>query len=179
MGAQMSFRDGSTATKIPLTAFADDTNLLGNDDTRMLSIRQLADQTKQALKTWDKILHVTGHFLELGKCSSCYLSVWEFQDDGYAYTIPPEELNLVIEVQDVNGINQTIQKLPADASQKLLGVLKNHIGNQQDEVQRLKKKSDQIATRVNSQLLTHSETTLAYGSFLHARDEVLTSNHRN
>jgi hypothetical protein len=164
MGAQMSFRDGIIATKISLTAFADDTNLLGNDDTQTLSTIQLADNTKHAFQTWDKLLHATGHFMELCKCS-CYLSVWEFQEDGYAYTIPPEELNVVIKVQDVNGINQIIQQLPTDVSQKLLGVMKNPIGNQQDEVQRLKKKSDQIAMRVNSQLLSHSDAILAYEAF--------------
>jgi hypothetical protein len=71
--------------------------------------------------------------MELGKCA-CYLSIWDFQEDGYAYTIPPEELNIEIRVQDVNGANQVIPQLPSDTSQKILGVMKNPIGNQQDEV---------------------------------------------
>jgi hypothetical protein len=163
-GAQMSFRDGRIATKLPLTAFADDTNLLGNDDQRKLSISQLAGQAKKAFQQWDKLLHATGHFMELGKCA-CYLSVWDFQEDGYAYTIPPEKLQTDIEVQDIQGVTQTIQQLPTDASQKLLGVMRNPIGNQQDEVQRLKKKSDQLAIKMNSQVLTHSEAYLAYEAF--------------
>jgi hypothetical protein len=40
MGAQMSFRNGKIASKLPLTAFADDTNLLGNDDQHTMNINQ-------------------------------------------------------------------------------------------------------------------------------------------
>jgi enamine deaminase RidA (YjgF/YER057c/UK114 family) len=133
MGAQLSFQNGMLAEKIPLAAFADDTNLLGNDDRRELNTEQLVDQTKQAFQTWDKLLHALGHFMELGKCA-CYLSIWAFQPDGYAYTIAPETLNITVTVQDIHGVNQNIQQLSTDASQKILGVMKNPMGNQQDEV---------------------------------------------
>jgi hypothetical protein len=160
----MSFRNGIPATKLPLTAFADDTNLLGNDDARRLTVHQLVDQAKRAFQLWDKLLHATGHFMELGKCA-CYLSIWDFQEDGFAYTIPPEELNIEIRVQDVTGANQVIPQLSSDTSQKTLGVMKNPIGNQQDEVSRLQKKSDQIAMRMNSRSLTHADAFLAYEAF--------------
>jgi hypothetical protein len=102
--------------------------------------------------------------MELGKCA-CYFSIWDFQEDGYAYTVPPEELDVEIQVQDVTGATQTIKQLPTDVSQKLLGVMKNPIGNQQDEIQRLKVKSDQIAAKMNSQCLTHADALLAYEAF--------------
>jgi hypothetical protein len=92
-GAQMSFQNGKLATTLPLTAFADDTNLLGNDDRQILTVHQLVNQTQRAFQLWDKLLHATGHFMELGKCA-CYLSVWDFQEDGYAFTIPPDSLNI-------------------------------------------------------------------------------------
>jgi hypothetical protein len=160
-GAQMTLQNGEIATKLPLTAFADDTNLIGNDDDNNLSVTQLVEQTKQAFQVWDKLLHATGHFMELGKCS-CYLSVWDFQEDGYAYTVPPSELNIDIEVQDANGNKQTIQQLPTDESQKMLGVMRNPMGNQQDEVARLKRKSDSIATKINSYMITQADAFLAY-----------------
>jgi hypothetical protein len=47
-GAQLSFRNGTLATKLPLTAFADDTNLLGNDDASQMTIHQLASGPNQA-----------------------------------------------------------------------------------------------------------------------------------
>jgi hypothetical protein len=162
--ARMSYRNGIQAATIPLTAFADDTNLMGNDDRRTLSISQLADQTKQAFELWNTLLHATGHFMELSKCA-CYFSIWDFQEDGYAYMIPPDELDVEIKVKDVTGVTQTIKQLPTDASQKLLGVMKNPIGNQQDEVKRLKTKSDQIAAKMNSQLFTHADALLAYEAF--------------
>jgi ribonuclease HI/enamine deaminase RidA (YjgF/YER057c/UK114 family) len=164
MGAQMSFRNGKIATKLPLTAFADDTNLLGNDDQHTMNTNQLVEQAKQAFQTWDKLLHATGHFMELAKCS-CYLSVWDFQEDGYAYTIPPDVLNVEIKVQGANGVQQTIQQLSTDESQKVLGVMRNPIGNQQDEVKRLRKKSDSFASKINSHLLNHADAFLAYEAF--------------
>jgi hypothetical protein len=163
-GAQMSFQNGDLATTLPLTAFADDTNLLGNDDRQILSVHQLVNQTQRAFQLWDKLLHTTGHLMELGKCA-CYLSVWDFQEDGYAFTIPPDTLNIEITVKDVNGDTQLIRQLPSKASQKLLGVMRNPIGNQQDEVSRLQKKSNQMAMSMNSKSLTHTDAILAYEAF--------------
>jgi enamine deaminase RidA (YjgF/YER057c/UK114 family) len=163
-GAQMSFRNGTVATKLALTAFADDTNLLGNDDHHTINISQLVEQAKQAFQTWDKLLHATGHFMELAKCA-CYLSVWKFQEDGYAYTVAPADLNVEIKIQDANGAMQTIRQLPTDESQKVLGVMRNPIGNQQDEVIRLQKKSETFASKINSQLLNHADAVLAYEAF--------------
>jgi hypothetical protein len=61
-GACMSYRNGMVAEKIPLTAFADDTNLLGNDDQRQFSTSQLADQTKQAFELWNTLLHARNNW---------------------------------------------------------------------------------------------------------------------
>jgi hypothetical protein len=158
-------RNGNHAASLTLAAFADDTNLLGNDPTYKKSTEQLVDDTEAAFQTWDRLLHSTGHFMELGKCAS-YLSIWSFQEDGYAFTIPPHELNVKIEVQDIAGQPQVIPQLPTDKSQKLLGVMKNPIGNQQDEVHRLKQKSDSmIAAKINANALSYTEAKLAYGVF--------------
>jgi hypothetical protein len=70
--------------------------------------------------------------MDLAKCA-CYLLIWKFQEDGYAYTETPETLDKNINVQDLNKTTTTIQQLPATASQKLLGVMRNPIGNQQDK----------------------------------------------
>jgi hypothetical protein len=131
--AEMTFRDGTHATRIPVAAFADDTNLFGNDDKHRKTKETIMSEAKTAFKTWNKLLHATGHFMELGKCA-CYLSIWDFQEDGYAYTIPPEELQVQIEVDDINRCQQIIEQLSSVTSQKLLGVMKNPIGDQQDEV---------------------------------------------
>jgi hypothetical protein len=141
--AEMTFRDGTRATTIPtIAAFADDTNLFGNDTKQSKTKEKIVMEAKSAFETWNKLLHATGHFMELGKCT-CYLSIWDFQDDGYAYTIPPEELKVQIKVDDINGRRQIIEQLSSETSQKPLGVMKNPIGNQQDEVARLKKKSNE------------------------------------
>jgi hypothetical protein len=67
--------------------------------------------------------------MELEKCACCNLLIWKFQEDGYAFTVTPEEIGI-------------IKQLPATTSQKLLGVIKNPIGNQQDEIHQLKEKSN-------------------------------------
>jgi hypothetical protein len=163
-GSTMSFRDGTIAAKIPLAAFADDTNLLGNDDSRTKSIDQLVANTKKSFEVWNNLLHATGHFMELGKCA-CYLSIWDFEEDGYAFTVPPDKLQIQIEVNDINGGHQTIKQLSAETSQKLLGVMRNPIGNQQDELKRLQQKSDHIALRINSHSLSYTEAKMAYETF--------------
>jgi ribonuclease HI len=162
--AEMTFRDGTHATKIPVAAFADDTNLFGNDDKHRKTKETIVSEAKTAFETWNKLLHATGHFMELGKCA-CYLSIWDFQEDGYAFTIPPAELQVQIEVNDINGRRQIIEQLSSETSQKLLGVMKNPIGNQQDEVKRLKKKSDEIAVKINSVALSKTEAKMAYEAF--------------
>jgi hypothetical protein len=163
-GAQMSLRTGDIVAKIPLAAFADDTNLMGNNDNGKKTRSELIHEVKTAFGTWDKLLHATGHFMELGKCA-CYLSLWEFQEDGYAYTLSPEEHKQEIFVTDIHGQEQKIIQLQTNQSQKLLGVMKNPIGDQQDEITRLRKKSDNYARRINSNALTRSEARLAYEAF--------------
>jgi hypothetical protein len=77
----------------------------------------------------------------------------------------PEEHKHQIIVADNNGVEHTIPQLPSNEPQKLLGVMKCPIGDQQAEVQRLKAKSDSIASRINTTRLTRSEARLAYEAF--------------
>jgi hypothetical protein len=163
-GATMTLANGTNRIKIPLAAFADDTNLLGNDEDNKLTQSQLMEEARIAFTTWNNLLHASGHFMELEKCS-CYLSIWKFQDDGYAFTIPPENLNGEIKVQDIAGNTKLIQQLPTTSSQKLLGVMKNPMGNQQDEVRRLTMKSNDMAKRINSNAMSHTEAWVAYEMF--------------
>lgn len=163
-GTSMSLRTGETIARLPMAAFADDINLLGNNDKNNKSRVELVQEVQMAFSTWDKLLHATGHFMELGKCAS-YLSLWEFEEDGFAYTMPPEEHQQEISVTDIEGNVQKIQQLPTNKSQKLLGVMKCPIGDQQDEIKRLQSKSDNFARRLNSNYLTRTEARLAYETF--------------
>jgi hypothetical protein len=155
-GAEMSLRSGEKLAELPMAAFADDTNLLGNNDQGKKSRHDLLQEARIAFTTWDKILHASGHFMELAKCG-CYLSLWEFQEDGYAYTVPPEEHKQELFVTDINGKEQRITQLPTNKAQKLLGVMKSPMGDQQDEIKQLKEKSDYYAKRINSNFMTRSE----------------------
>jgi hypothetical protein len=163
-GAKISDRTGDQEISLPLAAFADDTNLLGNDNEREKSIEQLIKCAQNGFTTWNELLHATGHFMELEKCA-CYLLIWAFQEDGYAYTLSPEELQREIQVNDIDGKPKTIKQLPATTSQKLLGVMKNPTGNQQDEILRLKEKSNRLAMQINSHALSRVEAKMAYESF--------------
>jgi hypothetical protein len=159
-GANMSSPDKQIQAIIPLAAFADDTNLIGNDDDSSKTIPDLVKQAQTAFSTWNKLLHATQHFLELSKCA-CYLSIWDFEEDGYAYTLDPDDLNKEILVEDLQGRKQSITKLAATTSQKLLGVMKNPIGNQQDEIARLQTKSDNMAKRIYTHALSRTKARLA------------------
>jgi hypothetical protein len=102
--------------------------------------------------------------MELEKCA-CYLSIWAFQEDSYAYTLSPNEHNERIIIRDIHGIEKEIPQLPTNASQKLLGVMKNPMGNQQDEIAQLRDKSNKMATRINMHALSTNKARLAYESF--------------
>jgi hypothetical protein len=163
-GTTMSTRRRQPVVNIPMAAFADDTNLLGNDDERKLDTDQIVERAQEVFTLWNELLHSTGHFMELEKCA-CYLSIWAFQDDGYAYTMSPAELGKQIIVRDISGMQKIIPQLKTDESQKLLGVMKNPIENQQDKIDRLKSKSNRIAVQINTNALTTLQAKMAYESF--------------
>jgi hypothetical protein len=102
--------------------------------------------------------------MELAKCS-CYLLIWQFQEDGYAYTLTPEEIEGQIIIHDLQNTPHIIKLIPTDKSHKLLGVMRNPIGNQQDEIQRLRDKSNGIATKINLNAITPTQAKMAYESF--------------
>jgi hypothetical protein len=147
-----------------MAAFADDTNLIGNDNERNMTVDQLICQAQRSFTTWNELLHATGHFMELAKCS-CYLLIWQFQEDGYAYTLTPEEIEGQIIIHDLQNTPHIIKLIPTDKSHKLLGVMRNPIGNQQDEIQRLRDKSNGIATKINLNAITPTQAKMAYESF--------------
>jgi hypothetical protein len=113
-----------------------------------------------AFMHWNGLLNATGHFMELQKCS-CYLQFWQFQEDGYAFTEEPESHGLEVTVTDIQGQVQCVPPLKAGDSQKLLGVMKNPLGNQQDEIKRLKQKK--ATTWPNE--ITGADARLAYEVF--------------
>jgi hypothetical protein len=163
-GAKMTSSDGKAQVVISLAAFADDTNLLGNDDDNTASLDDIIRDAQSAFTSWNELLHAMGHFMELEKCA-CYLSIWAFQEDGYAYTLEPDVLNRNITILDKLGNQQDIKQLSATTSQKLLGTMKNPLGNQQDEITRLKEKSAKMAKNINSHALSRTEAKLAYEAF--------------
>jgi hypothetical protein len=83
--------------------------------------------------------------------------LWKFQEDGYMYTMDPKEHNQKNIVRDNKGMEHIILQLRSNETQKLLGVMKCPTGDQQDEVQRLTTKSNNIATRINTTKLSRAE----------------------
>jgi hypothetical protein len=114
-GAKLTSSDGKTNVVISLAAFADDTNLLGNDDDNIKSMDDIITEAQSAFTSWNELLHSMGHFMELEKCA-CYLSIWDFQADGYSFTLEPDELNKTIIIIDKTGRRQQIQQLSATTS---------------------------------------------------------------
>jgi hypothetical protein len=138
--------------------------LHGNDIEHTNSVDQLAREAQKSFTTWNELLHAAGHFMELEKCA-CYLAIWDFQEDGYAFTKEPEQNGTEITVTDLQGATKTRTQLSNTTSQKLLGVMKNPIGNQQDEIVRLREKSNNLAIRINAHALSRIEAKLTYEAF--------------
>jgi hypothetical protein len=79
-GATMSNRNGTPIVDIHMTAFADDTNLLGNNDgQRKHRADDMIEELKLSFTHWNRLLHATGHSMELSKCA-CYLAFWTFSE---------------------------------------------------------------------------------------------------
>jgi hypothetical protein len=163
-GAKLCDRKGNNTTVVHLAAFADDTNLLGNNNDNTKTRDIMTREAKESFTVWNGLLHATGHFMELSKCS-CYLQFWTFQEDGFAYTEDPESHGQEVRVKDINGTYQVIPQLKSNESQKLLGVMKSPIGDQQDEIARLKAKSDSIAKKINSNKIDRTDAKIAYEVF--------------
>jgi hypothetical protein len=115
-GATISNRWGQQKVELHMAAFADDTNLLGNNDRRNKSRTELISELKDSFTHWDCLLHATGHSMELSKCA-CYLAFWDFQDDGYAFTLAPEEHEQEIVVRNIHGNEETITQLQTNEAQ--------------------------------------------------------------
>jgi hypothetical protein len=162
--AKMCDRFGETMTTLPMAAFADDTNLLGNNNDQNKTSENLTTEAQNAFATWNGLLHATGHFMELSKCA-CYLQIWNFQEDGYAYTEDPAEHGQEIAVTDLYGQLHDIQQMKSNESQKLLEVMKNPMGDQQDEILQLRMKSDDIAKKINSNRMSRADAKIAYEDF--------------
>lgn len=166
------FHSGATITspqktdqiKVPLASFADDTNIFGNDETHSLPTSELAQEASDAFLHWNKLLHAAGHSLELSKCA-CYLTIWEFDEDGKAFPLKPDEHRQVIKVQDTFRNIKEIQQLVATTLQKILGTMKNPLGAQQDEADRLLRKSNGFAEKINLHHLTRPEAYIAHETF--------------
>jgi hypothetical protein len=163
-GASMTSPDNAHQAQIPLVAFADNTNLMENNDFQNQSVDQLVQKAQDCFTTWNELLHASGHFMELEKCA-CYLSVWDFQEDGYAFIKEPSKIGRAITVKNKNKDTKIIKQLSAKSSQKILGVMKNPVGNQQDKIQQMLEKSNKMTTKVNSHAISRLEAKLVYESF--------------
>jgi hypothetical protein len=67
--------------------------------------------------------------------------IWKFQEDGYTYTVTPEEMDITINVQDLKK-NHDDQTTASHHFAETSRSNKNPIGNQQDEIHQLKEKSN-------------------------------------
>jgi hypothetical protein len=106
----MSDKNGNSRVTIPMAAFANNTNLLGNNDINSKTQKDLTKEAKRAISTWNGLLNAARHFMELTKCA-CYLSFWKFQEDGYAYTMSLEEHGQKIFAKDIKGQEKEILQL--------------------------------------------------------------------
>jgi hypothetical protein len=57
-------------------------------------------------------------------------------------------------VKNKNKDTKIIKQLSAESSQKILGVMKNPVGNQQDEIQQMLEKSNKMTTKVNAHAIS-------------------------
>ena len=164
-GAQYAYPDRTGDMSIKMVGFVDDsngqTNCFHSDDQRSTEV--LLAQTRHDIQVWNDILWASGGALELPKCSY-QLMHWQFTAEGVPI-LAGGTSGLDLQIDDShcgNQRQQSISQLSAHSAHKTLGHYMTPSGNQSQQFNILKKKSDAIAMKLLKSPLTRHEAWTYY-----------------
>ena len=113
---------------------------------------------------WEQLLFSTGGKLELSKCLF-YIMHWEFDSNGVAYLLNPEELKVNIKIiQSTDGSRAAIKHKDCHASHRTLGVLECPALIYTDEEARLRKKAHDLTRPLLTDTLQAGDAMTMYWS---------------
>ena len=153
-----------------IDGFVDDTSLFVNlsiDSVDKNDISLLTTKLKEDMIIWKNLLEASGGKLELSKCFYYILS-WKFDEEGNGkLMIITEQRQYVNEIQiqeNDSDLSVLIKQRDVDDSHKTLGCFKTITGNEQDEIQTLKRKSDKYGLAVKKAKFQRKQAGMCYNT---------------
>jgi ribonuclease HI len=132
-----------------IDAFVDDTSLAITDTIDPMTPTEMSRRMEKIAQKWERLLFYSGGALNLKKCSWSMLQ-WEWKNGRpNLYKRHDNDANITL-VTKSTGTNtrSMIQYNPPTKSTRILGVYLNPLGDFTDQIEILKKKSDQMSNRI-------------------------------
>jgi len=142
-----------------MDAFMDDT-WMSNTCYSAEELEELTRTSQQNLSLWHDILQASGGLLNPKKCV-WMLFYWKFYPSGkVTLQEPPHPINLTI---DTHGqIPQTLKKLHSKEAHRYLGVQLTADGNQKEEINLFRQRTDKYVKLLQQCPLTRREARVVY-----------------
>jgi hypothetical protein len=154
---RISFRspDASDHHHRLIDAFVDDTSLAITDTLDPLTPTEMTRKMEKIAQQWERLLFYSGGALNLKKCSWTMLHwVWK-NGRPCLHTRQDDDADITL-VTESTGVNtrSVIQYNPPTQSTRILGVNLNPMGDFTNQIDILRKKSNQMSNRIRSSQLS-------------------------
>jgi hypothetical protein len=154
-----------------IDGYVDDTSIFTSitetNDREPIKPTDLAEQLQKNTQEWEILLAATGGKLELTKCFY-YILCWKFDEEGKPRPTTKAELDqdgVSISIQESGEASKTIiQHLDCSTAHKTLGLQKTPIGNQDEQLQKIHEKSNNIAQAIATSSITRDQAKTAWTS---------------
>jgi hypothetical protein len=130
-------------------AFVDDTSLAITDTYKSMTPNEMIQRIEKIAQNWERILFLSGGSLNLKKCSWSMLH-WEWkQGRPTIYRRQDDDADITLVTRSTGTPSTSVIKYnPPTTSSRLLGVHINPLGDFTEQLDILRKKSEDMATRI-------------------------------
>ena len=161
-GLLMSYQGALTGTKVSFVgySFVDDTDL-GICAAHLTEPEQVVSEMQRSLDHWEGGLRATGGAIAPEK-TFWYLLNYKWHADGSWSLKSESECPASLQVKDMHGVMQTIQRYPTNHAERTLGIYLAPDGNEKRQEQVLYEKSVAWANKLKGSHLPKHLATTAY-----------------
>ena len=146
-------------------AFVDDVTGYANKFLDELQGTNVLNQVTRTMQkdaaTWNELLQISGGKLALQKCLY-YIISWQWTN-GIATTVPPEQIQPKIHLRTDTEYSP-ITHLPCHQAHRTLGQMKAPVGNNEDQLLHMSKRSNSWLSAIKEASLSRMEARAAYES---------------
>jgi len=154
-----TFEAKLTSSIVDLVGFmyVDDNDLIHSGPSQ--ESEEVVNTLQSRLKTWDKIIKVTGGAIRIDKSNWYgYSHKWNETEGTYELI---DITDMTLKVKDENGVNTVIPQTPWTTPQEMLGHLATPAGDSKHQVEKLIQVSKEEAKMITHSRLSPSECKLA------------------